>query len=282
MFRQAASTIATFILAAITLAVLLANRAQVKASLKQADAAEDQVGVMRDQVEVSRKDLNVSREQFRQNQEQVQEALEVSQRPFVFPLESLELADSGRGLTFNFDELNDHGKTQQVALKNGGAGIAFNMWGALLEPPPTHDSGVKQLPRMRSVVPDTPIAVGGEALIDSRAGPFAFSWDTYVGDDRRNTLCPSKNSTTKPALGELPVVEQAYSVLARLTITYTDIFGKSHASQFDYTDLRRWVFVRFVPKIPYGLEELGSRSDFSRIANQVSFQNSYRAAQDRQ
>jgi len=45
-------------------------------------------------------------------------------------------------------------------------------------------------------------------------------------------------------------------ILMRLTLTYHDIFGRKHASTFDYTHLHKWVCVEFQSDIPQDIEEL--------------------------
>src|SRR5262245_39792783 len=161
MFWQAASVIIGSVLALVTVGVLIMNQQQVKASRKQAQASEDQAEAMREQVRVSRQELTISREQFRQNREQVQETLQASLRPFLFPSGTLPLKIGNQGGIqreyFDFGQLDSDDTVATIRLKNAGAGIALNVWVALVQPRPKDETSLKLAPRMRSVVLDAPL-----------------------------------------------------------------------------------------------------------------------------
>ncbi len=253
MFWQAASVIVNSVLAAVTVGVLVMNYQQVKANRQQVQASEDQARAMHEQVKVSQEQVRISREQFRQSQQQLQETLEASRRPFLFPCSPLTLKSDTYGLSFDFEQL-DPGET--VKLKNDGTGIAFNVWGTLVQPRPRVETELHLAPRMRSVVLEAPLPPGDEVEVATKAGPFAFDWNVLVGDDPRNTLCAPRTPTLEEQLKQ-----QTYHVVARLTLTYDDMFGRTHASQFDCIEQGRWVFHGFLPKIGRGLEALAREQD---------------------
>jgi len=170
-----------------------------------------------------------------------QDTLEASQRPFLFASSPLTLIQDSFGPRIEFEGL-DPG--QAITLRNGGTGIALNIYGALLEPPPRSDAGVRHTPRMRSVVFDAPLPPGKEDTKPSKAGPYSFDWETFVGDDPHNTLSAPRIPT--PAEQRQ---QQMYRVVARLTVTYDDISGKTHA---------KLDFVRFC-SVTHRICKLGKR-----------------------
>ena len=75
------------------------------------------------------------------------------------------------------------------------------------------------------------------------------------------------------------------NALMRLTITYHDLFGQIHASQYDYLGDAGWRFHAFLPKIPYDLEALAHEYDRRNRAAQEALQQRLaeeRAAQGQQ
>jgi hypothetical protein len=52
----------------------------------------------------------------------------------------------------------------------------------------------------------------------------------------------------------------------RLTLTYSDVFGRKHAAIFDFTPQRRWELVAYLRDIPEDLADIEKRaaSRFSR------------------
>src|SRR5690348_8422056 len=174
---------------------------------------------MREQVKISERQIVAGQEQFRQSQKQLQETLEVSQRPYVIPTGSLELEVFGTRKRFAF-ERTDPGQT--VTLKNGGAGIALNIYGVLVQPRPENETALHVRPDARSLVLDVPLPAGEEITVSTSA-VSVYGWDTIIGNDVRSTLAPRQEQD--PRL--------AYVVVARLTLTYEDMFGNTHGIQFD-------------------------------------------------
>jgi hypothetical protein len=200
--------------------------------------------------------LKIGKGQFHESQQQQQDALEASQRPYLYPLGSLDVNMGADGVErFDFSHI-DPGQTLQI--QNSGNGIAFNVRGALVSPRPRVETGLAHLPQVRTIVLDNPLAVGDAESVASRAGPFQFGWDSAVTSDPNTTLAA-------------PV-----DAIVRLTLTYQDIFGKTHASQFDYAHRGvtgpRWVFVKFSPKVHHDLVALAAEYDRVNLRNQTAFQ----------
>jgi hypothetical protein len=253
---QAASAVVGMILALVTVGVLLVNVQQVKASRAQVRASEDQASAMREQVRVDQQQITVAREQFRQSQQQQQESLEASQRPYLYPFGELDVvrAQPSGNLAFDFDRL-DPG--QAVQIKNSGAGIAFNVRGALLQARPPGRTPPALAPRLRSITLGDPLPVGADETVQSYAGPFLFGWDSAVSNDLSDTLVAPEDA------------------IVRLTLTYQDIFGYTHASQFDYIDRGvsgpRWQFHRFLPKVLHDLEALAEQQGLATGRQHAEF-----------
>jgi hypothetical protein len=199
--------------------------------------------------------VRTSERQFRESEQRGQDTLEAGQRPYLYPFGQLDVDKHDDGsLSFDFNR-NDPG--QLVEIRNGGAGIAFNVRGALVQPRPRVETGIAHRPRVRSIVLDDPLPVGVDAAPQSYAGPFVLGWDTAVDTDPSNTLVA-------------PV-----DAIVRLTLTYQDVFGRTHASQFDYASPGvtgpRWVFHAFLPKVQHDLAALAALRDVEIAASQAAF-----------
>jgi len=57
------------------------------------------------------------------------------------------------------------------------------------------------------------------------------------------------------------MLEGLYNTLARLTLTYEDIFRHKQAALFDYIDLYGWQCIALIPDIPTSLEDLDRKED---------------------
>jgi hypothetical protein len=70
------------------------------------------------------------------------------------------------------------------------------------------------------------------------------------GTSKQYSLCP-------PSLNQRPdSIDGKYANVARLTLTYTDVFGRKHASIYDHTDWHRWKFVVHLEDIRNDLEDI--------------------------
>ncbi len=125
-------------------------------------------------------------------------------------------------------------------------GIATNVWGVLMPPAPMPSSTYQYSHRLAS-----PLSVGEEGPIYFTKGGTVFTCDDKIGS---HTLCVPKERA--PEDGFADTTDRRDRCVVRLTLTYSDIFGRKHASIFDYTLTNMWVCVAFIPNIEYDLDEM--------------------------
>lgn len=193
--------------------------------------------------------------QFLENQRQAKESFEAGKRPFLFPDDPLSLiTDNGGSLLFNFDELDNF--RSPITVKNGGTGLAFNVRGVLMQPRIESDLGIR--PGVRSFALHSPLPVGQLVRDETVAGPTSFGWDTTVDNNPEHTL-------------SAPV-----GAIARLTLTYQDIFGRTLASQFDYVTYRTketmWEFRGLFTEHVRSIAEIQREFDYENLRIQRAFQ----------
>ena len=139
-----------------------------------------------------------------------------------------------------------------IMLRNIGSGPALNIRGALFCPVP-HSLSEEQTPHGFRV----PVAIppGDVFNVATTQGAFGLRGsDTLtVGRDRRYTLYAPR----RPDPADFADGVTSYMV-ARLTIAYDDIFGRTHAGIFDYTIESEWRTVDegFFVGIKQDLEDL--------------------------
>src|SRR5262249_16881982 len=132
-----------------------------------------------------------------------------------------------------------------------GSGVATNVRGAIYGPKPT-ELGLPP-PDHQYVRLETPLPDKASAPATGAPGGWILPGDTSVV--ARGAARPTLYAPPKPAPGS-QLYEAAPTVVWRLTLTYQDIFRRTHASVFDLTDQFVWRCVGFFPGIPKDLEEL--------------------------
>jgi len=256
---QVASTTVSLILAALTLWIVLVNRKQVEAS--------------QEQVRVSREQVTATQAQVKVSQDQIQQALEVqydSQRPLIVPDGVLPIVQATDSLPVGHQDQHpwlDFGPSEcSVILTNVGTGIALNVWGIIMGPesayiandyPQRYTLNVTPVlhcgPREVVKAPKAGPTVWGKAMIGDyqlyapQAPPVA---DGLNGDYTRNArpcnvLCRYSHRLNKGAS----------VVVARLTLTYHDVFGHKHATIFNYMAWGQWRYVAFLRNITEDIED---------------------------
>jgi hypothetical protein len=75
------------------------------------------------------------------------------------------------------------------------------------------------------------------------------------------------------------LIRQVPHVLARLTLTYRDIFGRTHATMVDYTVMARWENIAFYSDVPQDLEALNAAA-WAPAADQTPATTEAPAARD--
>lgn len=168
-------------------------------------------------------------------------------RPLLYPSEKAVLARSTTGETV----LGLPAAGKGLVVYNAGAGVATNVLGAIYGPKPA--DLVQTLSDHQYLRLETPLPDKASTPIVSAPGGWILPGDMSVvghGANRTTLYAPPK-----PALGS-QMYKATPNVVWRLTLTYHDIFGRKHASVFDYTDQFVWRCVGFFPGIPKDLEEL--------------------------
>ena len=51
-----------------------------------------------------------------------------------------------------------------------------------------------------------------------------------------------------------------YNIVGRLTLTYSDVFGRRHAAIFDYIDIHGWQLAEFAADLEENLEDLDAKT----------------------
>ena len=147
-----------------------------------------------------------------------------------------------------------------VKIKNVGTGVALNVWGVLLPP---KQAETVNLPRQYCLRSHTPVSQGDKD-IDTYflSGEIPLRTDEMIekrnGTTEQYSLCPP--SVDLPSDG----VDRRY--VARLTLTYRDVFGRKHASIYDHTNQHRWKFVVHLDDIRNDLEDMYSKVNQQAIA----------------
>ena len=207
------------------------------ATLVTAGTAVGVIIISRSQVAISQRQVEASQEQARL----ASETLRDLHRPIICP--SGTLPGTEGNLDWNRAEY-------EVLLQNVDSGIALNICGVMLPP----KSAIPQymleprytlwrLPNLPTNTPSQPfkllkgvVTISGNSTIDK--------------ENQRSLFAPSKPSDLDLRVGT------AYNIIARLTLTYQDIFGFKHAGIFDYIDLYGWQHVASIPNISVELEDL--------------------------
>jgi hypothetical protein len=204
---------------------------------------------------------------IRVTRDQVQQSLEArydQYRPLLFPNGAKFVLSIGQAITlpgqeYPFADLNlPH---YHVALVNIGSGHALDVRGVLYGPPPTD----RQSPRHHYFRFRGPILSGQEDEECSEIETVIIPGETTIGRDRQYTFY----APPLPSLDQI-LNSDTPTIVARLIVTYRDIFNRKHASIFDYSVQQEWRSVDggFLPNIPKGIEDLDHEERMKRSALQ--------------
>jgi hypothetical protein len=202
-------------------------------------------------MESAQEQVRVSQEQFRQSVKAQQDAL----LPVLIPIDTIVMLAN----TFNderaenqihahLDTYNPGMPLAKVSLKNAGPGIAFNVRGVLIEPEPEKAMD-KIAGRLHGYIYPGPFQPG-EQWPDERwsRGGMPITGDTEIVEkDKRYKLYAPKRSTADAGTALRD---------ARLTLTYTDLFGRKHAVIYDHTVLKTWEQVAYLSDIDEDLADI--------------------------
>ena len=196
-------------------------------------------------IQAYRKQVEIGQEQVRISQEQLFNQV----RPVLYPVGDLEkIIDRSAGkFHINWDYQN-----QEIdGLRNIGVGPAFNIYGILFSPPVN-----SQPPRMRYAVWNYPALTPG-----------------VPGD--KITLSPgshiSSDTLIKGYTLYVPDDEDHLGVVARFTLTYHDVFGRKHASIYDYHSQIGWISRGHFSDIEYDIYELDQQTPGAKQSKQFFY-----------
>ncbi len=235
---QVASTTVSLILAALTLWIVLVNRKQVEAS--------------QEQVRVSREQVTATQAQVKVSQDQIQQALEVqydSQRPLIVPDGVLPIVQATDSLPVGHQDQHpwlDLGPSEcSVILTNVGTGIALNVWGIIMGPESAYIGN--DYPQRYTLNVTSVLHCGPREVVKApKAGPTVWG-KAMIGDYQ--LYAPQ----APPVADRLN--KGASVVVARLTLTYHDVFGHKHATIFNYMAWGQWRYVAFLRNITEDIED---------------------------
>lgn len=150
----------------------------------------------------------------------------------------------------------DWNTTMFTTIQNVGTGIATNIWIALLPPAPMSESSSQYARRLGS-----PIAPGGDPLkVYLHQDITLFKENDSIND---YSLCVPPDRTAGST-------ERADRFIARMSITYQDIFGRKHASIFDFSERGIWVNVAILPNIAHDLGDMDAAKENKSINAKVT------------
>lgn len=140
-------------------------------------------------------------------------------------------------LTFEWES-----DTTFVTIQNVGTGLATNIWVTLLPPMPELERNHQYVTQLGAPVP-----VQTEAFkIYLHRDVSSFEETDKIGE--HTLYVPTERATR--------TTDRSVSYLARMTITYQDIFGRTHASIFDLSDHGAWTNVAFLAGIEQDLGKI--------------------------
>lgn len=134
----------------------------------------------------------------------------------------------------------------RVQVRNVGPGLALNIRGIVFGPRPDYETA-RVTSRGHAQTFPTPLTTSAEFTHEWEAGGAIVNGDTKIGS--YTLYAPTRPSADEKLRGVAEMV-------ARLTLTYADIYGRKHAAIYDLTEALRWVEVAYIPNIPQDLGDL--------------------------
>ena len=172
-------------------------------------------------------------------------------RPVIHPSGAPPLTESG--------DIDWNKSRCELQLRNIGNGIALIVCGVIFPPEPKDQVGI--LPARYTLWREPTIPMEP----DDRAYKFQQGVTKIPGEAKigpHTLFAPSRSTPRRPTRAE-SMLHGRYNTLARLTLTYEDIFRHKHAALFDYIDLYGWQSIGLISDISTSLEELDRKTDWS-------------------
>jgi hypothetical protein len=196
-------------------------------------------------IQAYRKQVQIGQAQVKVSQEQQYNQF----RPILYPggdLEKFVDRTSGK-IHVQWGYQNQ----EMAGLCNIGVGPAFNIYGVLFGPPVN-----SQPPQERYVLWNYPALSPG-----------------VPGD--KITLSPgssiASDTTIKGFTLYVPDDEDHVGTLARFTLTYHDVFGRKHASIYDYHSVMGWISRGHFSDIEKDVYELDQEAPATKMSNQFYY-----------
>ena len=196
-------------------------------------------------IQAYEKQVEIGQEQVKVGQEQLFNQF----RPVLHPVGDLgPLVNMVNGKSFI-----QWGNQNQVieGLRNMGGGPAFNIYGILFGPP--------LITTPPKPPPDRYVIWNYPALAPSQEGD-------------KITLEQFTNISSDTTIGGYPLYVpddiNHIGIIARLTLTYHDVFNRKHASIYDYHSQFGWRSRGHIPNIEHDIRELDRQTSETRHAEQ--------------
>jgi len=140
----------------------------------------------------------------------------------------------------------------ELRLQNVGSGVALIVCGVLFPPEPKQPGS--WLPERYTIWRESSFLPGFEGQsVKLVKGITKMNGDATIGGGYQ-LFAPRKPTRQLPMGGQ-------YNILARLTLTYKDIFMHKHGAVFDYIDPYGWQCVDLLSNIPKDLEDIDQEAD---------------------
>lgn len=158
-----------------------------------------------------------------------------TQRPVLHPRQALILEQGATEV--------DWDTMREISIKvvNAGPGVAMNVCGVFMD----HCHNPQITDRRFSYMRRDILLATEERIIKFERGGTLVNGEDEIGGIK---VGPSERETS--------FQNPSPFVIGRLTITYSDIFGRKHATSIDYTKMERWEDPQISTNIPQGIDEL--------------------------
>jgi len=246
--------IQVLIVSASVAAVVVGIFAIIQAQIQARDALnESRIQTLANQ-QLAQGAFNESRSQALSYQKLVQDAINQGHTHSLETLHALNrpILAPRAPLSLHNNDLNWDSQHCTVRLKNVGTGVAINIWGILLPPkkPESVESPLHYCLRAHVPISQEDNDIDSYFLLEEKKYYGDEMIEKRDGTSKQYSLCPPSLSEPSDA------VDGKYAYVARLTLTYTDVFGRKHASIYDHTDRHRWKFVAHLDDIRDDLEDI--------------------------
>jgi len=166
-------------------------------------------------------------------------------RPVIHPSGELPLTNGSQGYVVDWSKL------ESIELQNVGTGVALTICGVLFGPEP--ETPPRTRPTRCTIWREPPLLPGSPSRrVKLEEGRTVMNGDATIGGHR--LFAPRTPSRQER------MHYDRYNVVARLTLTYQDIFRRKHAAVYDYIDLWGWQCTALLSGIAKDLEDVADEA----------------------